>query len=219
MPRFDLVRSILMRAHVQNPCPRNPTPTLPQTGPPIPGPSQPDVYNPVGAHYEDASPAYSPPAPWFEGMPTTGTPSVPPGARVEAQAEAQLVPDAVLYDDAVMDQQLFNALMQAAVDAGAAPDSPPVAPQDLAPDALPDPYALPEPVQPEPDPVAVANAVFDYQMQVAAAMAEPATPEPSMPLEQIVEQMFQQMMDATGMAPPPDMMGPGMPMGPGMGPM
>ena len=140
---------------------------------------------------------------------------MPSGGPAEAQSE----PDQVQYENAVMDQQLFNVLMQAAVDAGAVPDSASVAPQDFASDALPDQYAVPEPVQPEPDPVAVANAVFDYQMQVAAAMAEPATPEPSMPLEQIVEQMFQQMMDATGMAPPPDMMGPGMPMGPGMGPM
>ena len=139
---------------------------------------------------------------------------MPSGGPAEAQSE----PDQVQYENAVMDQQLFNALMQVAVDAGAVPDSASVAPQELAPDALPDHYAVPEQVQPEPDPVAVANAVFDYQMQVAAAMAEPATPEPSMPLEQVVEQMFQQMMDA-GMVPPPEMMGPGMLMGPGMGPM
>lgn len=216
MPPYDLVRSILMRAHVQNPCPSSATPALPQPGPPIPGPSQPDVYNPVTAHYEDVSPAYSPPVPWFEGVPTTGTPAVPSGSPAEARVE----PDQAQYSDAVMDQQLFNALMQVAVDAGAVPEPASIALQGLATDAPPDPYAVSEQVQPEPDPVAVANAVFDYQMQAAATAEAPPQeqPDPASPLEQMVEQMFQQMMDA-GMLATPEMMGPGMPMCPGMGPM
>jgi len=213
---YDLVRSILMRAHVQNPCPTSATPALPQPGPPIPGPSQPVAYDPVVAQYEEAPPAYNPPPPWFAGMPTTATPSVSPGAQVAAQAEVQVVQDAVPYDGAAIDQELFNALMQAAAYSAAAQHSAPV-----APDASPDPYAVPESAQPEPDPVAMANALFDYHMQVAEAVSEaPAQdqPDPAPPLEQMVEQVFQQMMDA-GMLPPPEMMGPGMPMGPGMGPM
>lgn len=213
---YDLVRSILMRAHVQNPCPNSATPALPQPGPPLPGPSQPDVYDSGVAQYEDASPAYRPPAPWFEGMPTTGTPSVPPGAQVAAPAEAQVAQDAVSYESAAMDQEVFNALMQAATYSAAAQHPAPV-----APDASPDPYAVPESPQPEPDPVAMANALFDYQIQVGEAMAEaPAQeqPDPAPQLEQMVEQVFQQMMNA-GMLPPPEMMGPGMSMGPGMGPM
>lgn len=62
------------------------------------GPSQPSVYNPVAAHYDVASPTYIPPPQWFEGMPTTGTPSVLPGAQVAAPAEAQVASDAVSYE-------------------------------------------------------------------------------------------------------------------------
>ena len=211
MQPYDLVRSILARAHVPYSHEHGSQEALPDPGPPVPTPVPPDVYDPVFATYEDASPAYQPPEPWFEGMPITGT---PPPARVR-DVEARVEPDQVRYDHAPMDQALFNALMRAAIDEIAAQGSP-LAAENPAPDALPDPYSAPETVQPEPDPVAVANAVFDHQMQVVSAMAEPPAPEqlePSTPLEQMVEQEFQQMMDASM---PMDPFGP---IGPDMGPI
>ena len=107
--------------------------------------------------------------------------------------------------------------MRAAIGGIAAQGPLPVASENPAPDALPDPYSAPEPVQPKPDPVAFIDAVFDYPMQVMGAMAEPPAPEqpePSMPLERIVEREFERVADSAGLAPPADMIEPDVPMDP-----
>lgn len=99
MPPYDLIRSILSRAHVHNPDTVDAGEVFREATSPGPVPHAPDVYDPVLAAYEDASPAYEPPPPWFERLPITGTPSPP---RVPNVAE-QVEPDQVRYDHTPMD--------------------------------------------------------------------------------------------------------------------
>ena len=204
MTPYDMVRSILARARLPHPYEPGAPDALPDPGPPIPAPAPPDVYDPVFAAYEDASPAYEPPPEWFEGMPITGTPSPPHVRHVVKEVE----PDRVRYDQAPLDQALFNVLMQAAIDE-AGLQGPPFAPAEIsAPEAMPDVYSAPEPVQPEIDPVALMDAAVDYQMQLMSEMPQPVAPDqidPSIPLERIVELEFERTADLAGMMPPPDM--------------
>jgi hypothetical protein len=211
MPPYDLVRSILMRARMPNPYEPGAPEALPDPGPPVPPLFTPEVYDPVFAAYVDASPAYEPPAPWFEGVPIAGTPM--PVRHIEP-AEA-LEPAPVQMDYEAMNRGLFEQLMRLAADHVGMPDVPPVAYDAPAPAYGPVPEAAPaaEPQPIEIDGAALTEAMFDHQLQLlseAMAMHGPDQPAHPMPLEQIVEQEFQQMMDPFGMAGPPDMMGPGM---------
>ena len=212
MPQFDQVRSILHRAHIQDPSSYDPSAALPEPGPPNPGPSQPDQYDPVVPQYQDVSTSYQPPDPWFTGIPIAGTPVQTPIRQVEAEVQH----DQIQYDDATMDAQLHSELMQVALHHLQAQIEPIALPDNFAPDALPDPHSMSKPAQMEPDPVALANAAFDHQM---AEMVEPPVPDqfdPSISLEQIVEHQFQHMMDPFIPMDPFELMGPDlMPSGPG----
>ena len=174
-----------------------------------------DVYDPTDAQYQDMSPDYEQPDPWFEGM---HIPSMPQILGQVVHADHDMADEPVEYVDGLMTAELMEQALhevleahqsidgfvddEALLDQGAMADD--MAGMDFGPEQMNEPTDY--------DACQMTQEMFDLQMEQAleGPLPEPEPePEPQEQMEDMHDQQLEQMLD-------PFMM-PGMGPGPGPG--
>jgi len=172
-----------------------------------------DVYDPTNAQYQDTSPTYEEPDPWFEGLHIPSTPQIL-GQVVHAADD--MADEPVQYVDSLMRRELMEQALQevrevhqsidefadddAPLDQGAMADD--MAGMDFGPEQMNEPADY--------DACQMTQEMFDQQMEQALGGQPEPEPQPDPPeqMEAMYDQEFERMLN-------PFMM-PGMGPGPGL---